>query len=170
MIDIQLAHLSDALALRDLMEQTFVDTYAVFNTPEEMQKHITKHFNLGQVEQELRDEKVQYLLMQQNKQLIGFAKLIKDHSAKGLEGKKVVEIERIYVARAHHGQKLGAKLMQACLDWSKDAGFETVWLGVWEQNPKALTFYEKIGFQRFGEHEFVLGTEVQNDFLMKIEV
>ena len=57
--------------------------------------------------------------------------------------------------------------MQACLDWSKNAGFDTVWLGVWEQNQKALAFYQKMGFQRFGEHVFVLGTEVQNDFLMK---
>jgi len=161
---------SDAPILRNLMEQTFVDTYAQFNTPENMQQYVASHFGLAQVEQELRDEKVQYLLMKQNEQLIGFVKLVKDHSAKGLEEQKVIEIERIYVTRAHHGQKLGAKLMQACLDWSKKAGFDTVWLGVWEQNHKALAFYEKMGFQRFGEHVFTLGTEVQNDFLMKKSV
>ena len=164
---IQPAQFSDAPTLRDLMEQTFIDTYAVFNTPENMQKHIAERFELAQVQQELQDATVQYLLMKQNEQLIGFAKLVKDHSAEGLEEQKVVEIERIYVSHAHHGQKLGAKLMQACLDWSKEAGFNTVWLGVWEQNQKALAFYQKMGFQRFGEHVFVLGTEVQNDFLMK---
>jgi GNAT superfamily N-acetyltransferase len=164
------ATLSDAPALRDLMEQTFVDTYARYNTPENMQQYVASHFGLAQVEQELRDEKVQYLVMKHHEQLIGFAKLVKDHSAEGLEGQKVAELERIYVTRVHHGQKLGAKLMQACLEWSKEAGFETVWLGVWEQNHKALAFYEKMGFQRFGEHVFVLGTEVQNDFLMKKEL
>lgn len=164
---IQPAHLSDAPTLRNVMEQTFIDTYAQFNTPENMQQYVASHFGLAQVEKELRDEKVQYLLMKQNEQLIGFVKLVKDHSAEGLEGRKVVELERIYVVKDHHGQKLGAKLMQACLDWSKNAGFDTVWLGVWEQNQKALAFYEKMGFQRFGEHVFVLGTEVQNDFLMK---
>lgn len=168
--DITPAQQTDAPALRDLMEQTFVDTYAQFNTPENMQQYIASHFGLAQVEQELRDETVQYLLMKQNERLIGFAKLVRNHAAEGLEGQKVVEIERIYVTRAHHGQKLGAKLMQACLDWSKKEGFTTVWLGVWEQNQKALAFYQKMGFQRFGEHVFVLGTEVQNDFLMKKEV
>ncbi|MEI7582510.1 GNAT family N-acetyltransferase [Runella sp.] len=168
--DITPATLSDAPTLRDLMERTFVDTYEQFNTPENMQQYVASHFGLTQVEQELRDEKVQYLVMKQNERLIGFAKLVKDHSAEGLEGHKVVELERIYVTRTHHGQKLGAKLMQACLDWSKNAGFETIWLGVWEHNPKALAFYEKMGFQRFGEHVFVLGTEVQNDFLMKKEL
>jgi GNAT superfamily N-acetyltransferase len=164
------AQLSDASLLRDLMEQTFIDTYAVFNTPENMQRHITERFGLVQVQKELQDENVQYLLVKQNGQLIGFAKLVKDHATKGLEGKKVIEIERIYVSHAYHGQKLGTKLMQTCLDWSKNKGFETVWLGVWEHNPKAIRFYEKMGFQRFEEHVFVLGSEVQNDFLMKKEV
>lgn len=164
------ASLSDATSLRNLMEQTFIDTYAVFNTPENMQKQIAERFGLVQVQQELQDANVQYLLVKQNERLIGFTKLVKDHSAKGLEGQKVVEIERIYVARTHHGKKLGAKLMQACLNWSKEEGFTTVWLGVWEHNQKALAFYQKMGFQRFGEHVFVLGTEVQNDFLMKKEI
>jgi GNAT superfamily N-acetyltransferase len=168
--DIIPAQQSDAPTLRDLMEQTFVDTYAQFNTPENMQKHISEHFALAKVELELSDEKVQYLLMKQNTRLIGFAKLVKDHTAKGLEKQKAVEIERIYVTHAYHGQKLGTKLMQACLDWSKKEGFTTVWLGVWEHNQKALAFYQKMGFQRFGEHVFVLGSEVQNDFLMKKEI
>lgn len=168
--DITPATLPDAPSLRDLMEQTFVDTYAQYNTPENMHQYVASHFKLAQVEQELRDEKAQYLLMKHNERLIGFAKLVKDHSAEGLEGQKAVELERIYVARVYHGQKLGTKIMQACLDWSKNAGFETIWLGVWEQNLKALAFYEKMGFQRFGEHVFVLGTEAQNDFLMKKEL
>jgi GNAT superfamily N-acetyltransferase len=137
------AQLSDASLLRDLMEQTFIDTYAVFNTPENMQRHITERFGLVQVQKELQDENVQYLLVKQNGQLIGFAKLVKDHATKGLEGKKVIEIERIYVSHAYHGQKLGTKLMQTCLDWSKNKGFETVWLGVWEHNPKAISAFTK---------------------------
>jgi diamine N-acetyltransferase len=161
---------SDDQALCALMEKTFVDTYASFNTPENMHLHISTYFALPQVQNELQDEDAEYLVIEKKEELIGFAKLVKNHSVKGLEDKKTVEIARIYVAKAYHGQQLGAQLMQTCLQRAKDFGAETVWLGVWEHNPKALRFYEKMGFQRFGEHVFTLGTEVQNDFLMKKEL
>lgn len=169
-VHIRLAQRADAKELCTLMEQTFMDTYAHFNTPENMQLHISSHFALPQVQSELQEVNVQYLVVEKHRELIGFAKLVKNHAAKGLEDKKTVEIARIYIAQAYHGQQLGAQLMEACLSLAKDIGAETVWLGVWEHNPKAIRFYEKMGFQRFGEHIFTLGTEVQNDFLMKKEV
>ncbi|AEI51613.1 GNAT family N-acetyltransferase [Runella slithyformis] len=169
-VNIRLAQRSDAQALCALMKQTFMDTYASFNTPENMQLHIASHFALAQIQTELQEEDVQYLVIEHWAELIGFAKLVQNHSAKGLEDKITVEVARIYVAKAYHGQRLGAQLMQDCLNRAKGLGAETVWLGVWEHNPKAIRFYEKMGFQRFGEHVFMLGTEVQNDFLLKKEV
>ncbi|MCP1386522.1 GNAT family N-acetyltransferase [Runella salmonicolor] len=164
------AQWSDAPALRDLMEKTFVDTYASYNTPANMQMYISTRFGLTQVQLELRDENVHYLIVEKQSKLIGFAKLVQNHSAEGLENKKALEIERIYLDKAYHGQQLGAQLMQACLEWGKESTTEVVWLGVWEHNPKAIRFYEKMGFERFGAHTFTLGTEVQNDFLMKKEI
>lgn len=167
---IRRARPSDDQALSALMEKTFVDTYASFNTPENMQLHISTYFALPQVQNELKDEDAEYLVIEKKDELIGFAKLVKNHSVKELEDKKTVEIARIYVAQAYHGQQLGARLMQTCLSQAKNLGAEAVWLGVWEHNPNAQRFYEKMGFQRFGEHVFTLGTEVQNDFLMKKEL
>ena len=57
--------------------------------------------------------------------------------------------------------------MQFALEYSQENGFDTLWLGVWERNEKAIRFYEKLGFETFGEHEFILGTDKQNDLLMK---
>ena len=48
------------------------------------------------------------------------------------------------------------------LDW--------LWLGVWEENPKAIQFYKKLGFVDFGEHEFDLGDERQRDIMMKLSL
>ncbi len=164
------ATLSDAPGLRDLMEKTFIDTYSAFNTPENMQMHIASRFGLAQLQHELLEKNVQYFTMTKGEQLIGFAKLVRDHHAKGLEGQNTVEIERIYVDQTHQGQQLGTRLIQACLNYAKEAAATVVWLGVWEHNLKAIQFYEKMGFERFGEHVFTLGTEVQNDFLMKKEL
>ena len=49
----------------------------------------------------------------------------------------------------------------------KEKGKTYVWLGVWEENHRALQFYEKNGFTVFGKHDFVLGDDVQTDLMMK---
>jgi ribosomal protein S18 acetylase RimI-like enzyme len=42
-----------------------------------------------------------------------------------------------------------------------------VWLGVWEKNDRAIRFYEKWGFEKFGETDFLLGDDLQQDWLMR---
>ena len=73
-----------------------------------------------------------------------------------------------------------AKAAQRCivsaLDHSKaidialDVQASYVWLGVWEENYRALRFYEKNGFTPFGKHKFWLGDDEQTDLLMKKEL
>lgn len=169
-VSIQPATFHDAQALRDLSEQTFIDTYAVYNTPENMEKHISTKFTLEQIQAELSDSSVQYLLLKKAGQLIGFTKLVKNHAPKELSSENAIEIERFYVDKAFHGQNLGKHLMNESLDWCKNSGFKTVWLGVWEENARALQFYAKMGFEKIGEHVFVLGTEVQNDYVMAFKL
>jgi ribosomal protein S18 acetylase RimI-like enzyme len=164
---LRLATLADAPRLRELGEITFRDTYTVYNTPENMEKHVAKNFSLHQVETELRDSNNQYIVCENEQGLVAFVKLVKNHSTDGLTEENVVEIERIYVLKTFHGQQLGRKLIDFCTEWAKAQGFEVIWLGVWEHNQNALKFYEKMGYLRFGEHTFVLGDEVQTDYVMK---
>jgi ribosomal protein S18 acetylase RimI-like enzyme len=57
--------------------------------------------------------------------------------------------------------------MSTCLHHAKEHGHDRVWLGVWELNARAIAFYEKWGFEKFGEHVFMLGTDPQTDFMMR---
>jgi ribosomal protein S18 acetylase RimI-like enzyme len=60
--------------------------------------------------------------------------------------------------------------MDACFELAQKEGFDTIWLGVWEFNPRAQRFYEKNGFSFVGKHTFVLGTDPQTDLLMQKEI
>ena len=60
--------------------------------------------------------------------------------------------------------------MSALIDRALEVGAKTLWLGVWEHNPRALAFYGKFGFTCVGEHTFVLGTDKQRDLIMQFEV
>ena len=163
----RLANLNDAPLLRKLSEDTFRDTYTEFNTPENMETHVSKNFSSEAILEDLQSPQNQYFIIELEEQIVAFAKLVKDHSTKGLADKKVVEIERFYVDKSLHGQQLGRKLMDFCTNWAKENGFETIWLGVWENNLNAIQFYKKMGFEFLDKHVFVLGTEVQTDFTMK---
>lgn len=163
----RLANFEDAAAIRQLSEKTFRDTYTIYNTPENMEQHVAKNFALQQIEKELQDADSQYFIIESEQEIVAFAKLVKNHSTKGLEGEKVVEIERFYVDKTLQGQQLGRKLMDFCIDWSIKNNFEIIWLGVWENNANAIKFYQKMGFEFLDKHTFVLGTEVQTDFTMK---
>jgi ribosomal protein S18 acetylase RimI-like enzyme len=57
-------------------------------------------------------------------------------------------------------------LMTAALAAAVERGAETIWLGVWERNPRAIAFYRKWGFEDVGSHDFLLGNDRQIDRLM----
>jgi len=49
----------------------------------------------------------------------------------------------------------------------KQLKVEMLWLGVWERNPNAIAFYEREGFEVFGEHSYLLGTDLQRDLMLR---
>jgi ribosomal protein S18 acetylase RimI-like enzyme len=70
------------------------------------------------------------------------------------------------VARVWHGRGVAQALMDAVLDGARARGGRTLWLGVWERNPRAVAFYQRYGFHRVGEHTFRLGDDEQTDWLL----
>ena len=49
---------------------------------------------------------------------------------------------------------------------ARDKRADTLWLGVWERNPRAIAFYRKCGFEDAGTQTFVLGTDHQRDLVL----
>jgi ribosomal protein S18 acetylase RimI-like enzyme len=56
--------------------------------------------------------------------------------------------------------------MNMCLAAAREAGFRTMYLGVWEKNHRAQAFYRKWDFVPVGEHIFQMGDDPQIDFWM----
>ena len=53
--------------------------------------------------------------------------------------------------------------MTACADEARQRGGRTLWLGVWEPNPRAIRFYTKWGYEDVGGQTFMLGDDPQQD-------
>lgn len=169
-ITIRKATLTDVSKLAAIGRMTFVETFADTNTKEDMTNYVQKAFNHHQVKSELLDEKNIFLLAYDRDTLAGYAKLRTGHDPEELAGERAIEIQRIYVRQSFIGKKIGKHLMEECLKIAKKGKYETIWLGVWEYNPRAIRFYENWGFEKFSKYSFLLGFDEQTDILMKRKI
>lgn len=159
---------ADAEALAALAERTFRDTFADDNSTDDMEAYIRDSFSLDRVRAELADHLNTFLLafMDGEKRLDGYAKLRTGTTDPSVTGPYPVELQRLYVDRSAMGHGVGATLMQASLDAARSAGHRTLWLGVWERNARAISFYERWQFETVGDHIFRLGSDHQTDLIM----
>lgn len=167
---IRRATVADAPALSRLGAATFRETFEQENTPEDMARYLAEAFTTERQTAEISDPAGIVLVAEHvgeldQAELVGYAHLVEGPPPAAVKGPAPMELKRIYVARAWHGRGVAHALMAACLEAARSRGIQTLWLGVWERNPRAVTFYGKHGFTRVGEHTFVLGTEAQTDWL-----
>ena len=97
----------------------------------------------------------------------GYVRMRKFNNPPSLGNDPAMEIARLYAIKEFIGKGVGAALMQQRIDISVNLKMKFIWLGVWEKNHRAISFYEKWGFEKFGETEFILGSDIQTDWLMR---
>jgi ribosomal protein S18 acetylase RimI-like enzyme len=165
-IKIRQAGLQDSEIVADISRKTFYDSFAQYNTPENMEKYMGNEFSSKRLRDEVASNENIFLLAYSNEQLAGYAKLSESSQPTELDGEPSIEICRIYSTLSMIGKGIGKSLMEEILGIAKRRGKKLIWLGVWEHNPRAISFYSKWGFEKFGEHPFILGDEVQTDWLM----
>jgi ribosomal protein S18 acetylase RimI-like enzyme len=158
----------DAVMLSEFGARTFYDTFAKDNTPENMEAHLKKSFSPAIQLQELSTPENIFLIAEVESSLVGFAQLIMDSKEESLHGTKTLELRRIYASQAYIGKGVGKELMRASIQEARQRGCDSIWLGVWEKNPRAISFYKKWGFQEVGTHLFHVGDDPQRDFIMEL--
>jgi len=78
-----------------------------------------------------------------------------------------LEVSRFYAHKNFHGKGVGKAMMDACIAAATKMQKQWLWLVVWKQNPRAIQFYRSAGFSICAEAIFVLGEDVQHDWVMK---
>lgn len=157
----------DLLTLQRIGRTTFSETFSDVNTEENMQKYLDEGFSIEKLTEELNNPDSIFYFAELNNKTIGYLKLNVGSSQTELKDTKALEIERIYVLKEFQGRKIGQMLYDKAIQIAYNAKVEYVWLGVWEHNPKAISFYEKNGFIEFDRHIFRLGDDEQTDLMMK---
>lgn len=169
-IEIQKVTLRDINQLQQIGRQTFLETFSEKNSEENMNKYLEKGFSIEKLTAELNDHNAEFYFAILNHDVIGYLKLNSGKSQTELKDEGALEIERIYVLKAFHGKHVGQLLYDKAIQLAKEKNVSYVWLGVWEENPRAISFYKKNGFIEFDKHLFRLGDDEQTDIMMKLHL
>ncbi|NML68599.1 GNAT family N-acetyltransferase [Chryseobacterium sp. RP-3-3] len=166
-IIIQKAGIKDLETIQDVGRQTFYETFAESNSEEAMKTYLEESFSTEKVKSELNNPDSHFFIAWEEDIPVGYLKLNSGTAQTEMQDDTSLEIERIYVKQSHHGQKVGQLLYDQALATAQNLNKSYLWLGVWEENLRALQFYRKNGFEEFGTHTFRLGDDDQTDLMMK---
>ena len=162
--------ITDLENLQKISITTFRETFEEVNSEEDMQKYLDENLSLERLKSELENLDSEFYFIENENKNLGYLKLNFGNAQTEKVEENHFEIERIYVLKAFLGQKIGQILFDKAIEIGREKNLEYVWLGVWEENHRAIKFYEKNGFEIFGKHDFVLGEDVQTDLLMKMKI
>jgi diamine N-acetyltransferase len=169
-INIKRVTLNDIGQLQKIGRQTFSETFSAGNSEENMKKYLEEGFSVEKLTAELTDTNSEFYFAALDNSIIGYLKLNFGQSQTELKDDKALEIERIYVLKEFHGKNVGQLLYEKAMQIARQVNADYVWLGVWEENPRAINFYRKNGFVEFDKHIFKLGDDEQTDIMMRLRL
>ena len=158
----------DIPALSKLCADTFRETFGHDNTEAELEAFFDDAYNHNILKSELAHSESETYLAYVDDELAGYLKVNWGDAQTERELENAFEVQRLYVLKAYHGQGVGKALFEKALRIAESGEFDWAWLGVWEKNYKAQRFYEHYGFEKFGEHQFIVTPEKSDiDWLLK---
>src|SRR5579859_859417 len=170
----------DSALLAEIGARAFADTFGPDNTPENMAAYLAESFSPARQAAELAEPGSLFLIAEAAGETAGYARLHAGPppasalsgaavaaAGAAASGQRPIEIVRFYALPGWVGRGVGAALMAACLAEAERLGADTIWLDVWEHNPRAREFYARWGFAEVGTQTFVLGDDRQRDILMQ---
>jgi ribosomal protein S18 acetylase RimI-like enzyme len=164
-VTIRRAMVDDAAALAAFGARTFAETFGAFHTPADLAMHLAEAFGVAQQTAELADPAMVTLVAERDGALAGFTQVVSGEVPADVTGPAPIEIKRFYIDAPYHGTGMAQQLIAAAVDVARARGAQTIWLGVWEHNRRAIAFYTRQGFTHVGAHTFVVGTDPTTDLL-----
>lgn len=156
--------------LRDIAIDTFKETYEALNEPEPFNAYLSENFSKDHFLKQFKTPQSFFFLARCEGAVAGYLKLNTGSAQTDNPLEQAMEIERIYVSQTFKGRGLGKALIQKAIDEAQSAKLSWLWLGVWDKNAHAIEFYQRQGFEIFGQHHFMMGNVAQDDHLMKLRL
>jgi ribosomal protein S18 acetylase RimI-like enzyme len=158
---------ADAEALAAIGRDTFVETFGHLYPPEDLAAFLENAYGVDKTRRDLADPAKAAWLVEEDGKAVGHAlagpcDLPHDDVAPA-DG----ELKRLYILAAHRGGGAGSRLLAETFAWLEKDVPRTLWIGVWSENLGAQRLYERHGFAKAGEYEFVVGSIRDREFILR---
>jgi len=157
----------DAEALSRIGAQTFTETFGHLYPPEDLAAFLDAAYGLEKTRRDLADPARASWLVELDGEVVG-------HALAGpcdLPHEDVTpacgELKRLYVLKRLQGDGTGSRLLAETLAWLEQNGPRPLWIGVWSENLGAQRLYERMGFDKVGEYEFLVGETRDREFILR---
>lgn len=157
-------------ALTYISRKTFTDAFTHLNNPDDQAAYLSDHLTNHSLATELNNANSEFYFVMEHAVPIAYFKLNTGDAQTELREDEGLEIERIYVLKDHQGKKLGHRLIEKIIEMAREKGKTYIWLGAWDKNTDALRFYKNNGFSVFDQHDFKIGSDIQTDLMLKLEI
>ena len=161
---------ADAALLAAFAARTFAETFGPQNRASDINAHLAAAYGERQQAGELSDPNCVTLMVEDEAGLAGFAQVRTHRPPPCVADEGAIELLRFYVDHPWQGKGVAQRLMAAVHQAARAMEGRTLWLSVWEQNPRAIAFYAKCGYRDVGTADFFVGPDRQTDRIMIADV
>jgi len=166
------ARIEDARIVAAVAAETFELACPPGTAPESIAAFIDEHLSESKFSAYLASDERIVLLADVDGEIAGYTMLVLGEPADAgvaaaVSARPTVELSKCYVRAGFHGLGVATTLMEASLDAAAESGAASLWLGVNQQNARAIRFYGKSGFAQVGTKTFLVGDELHDDFVFE---
>ncbi|MGR3811987.1 GNAT family N-acetyltransferase [Jiulongibacter sp. NS-SX5] len=153
---------SDRDLLARIGKQSFIESHGSSAASSDIEEYASLNFTSDNFLEELIDDKNVYYLIYFDDKPAGYSKIVFNEGHENIAEQNVAKLERIYILEDFYRKQLGSKLFKLNLELSKEKNQSGMWLYVWEGNQRAVSFYQKMGFEIIGSHDFKISDNHSN--------
>ncbi len=151
--------LADIPSIQSIMWTSWCETYSGFIPEEDLRAYFDEHMSTEMFVNLCNDETARIFMAAIQETAIGFSK------TKFNKSQSRFYVQSLHVLPAYQGKGVGSLLMKQCEMFALSFGVDSLWLGVMEQNAKALEWYKRNGFQFVEQEPFTMGKTTVNHFI-----
>lgn len=160
----------DVATLSEICKKTYGDTFKEAVTPEDLETYFKEAYNHEILLDELNNKNSWYYFAKLNGEVAGYMKLNIGDAQTEEMGDDYLEVQRLYMYKEYQSKGIGSQLMTKAFEVAKNQNKKKLWLGVWEENHRALNFYKRHGYEVVGSHQFITGNDISTDYIVETNV
>ncbi len=158
---------ADTEALARVGAETFTETFGHMYPPEDLAAFLPCAYGIERTRADLQDPAKAMWAVEAGGEIVGYALAGPCDLPHDDVTAACGELKRLYVLKAHQGGGVGSRLLAQVLAWLEKDGPRPLWIGVWSENFGAQRLYGRMGFEKVGEYDFLVGETRDREFILR---